>query len=83
MSLPDRKEEMVRRMLEGPHPPVPAGLALRAAERGTRIRRRRTAGRRVAWLLLAAALTGFVVWATLTQPWEAPPARTAPPVEGY
>lgn len=24
MSLPDRKEEMVRRMLKGPHPPVPA-----------------------------------------------------------
>ncbi|WP_406136959.1 hypothetical protein [Streptomyces sp. NBC_01089] len=83
MSLPDRKEEMVRRMLAGPHPPVPADLALRAAERGARIRRRRTAGRRLAWLLLATALTGFVVWAALTQPWAPPPARTTPPVEGY
>ncbi|MFE2374969.1 hypothetical protein [Streptomyces sp. NPDC059398] len=83
MSLPDRKEEMARRMLAGPHPPVPADLALRAAERGARIRRRRTAGRRAVWLLLAAALAAFVVWATLTHPWTPPPARTTPPVEGY
>ncbi|WP_327295630.1 MULTISPECIES: hypothetical protein [unclassified Streptomyces] len=83
MSLPDRKEEMVRRMLKGPHPPVPADLALRAAERGTRIRRRRTVARRVVWLLLTTVLVVFVVWATLTQPWAPPPARTTPPVEGY
>ncbi|WP_405777804.1 hypothetical protein [Streptomyces sp. NBC_00859] len=83
MNLPDRKEEMVRRMLAGPHPQVPADLLLRATERGARMRRRRRTGRRAAWLLLTAALLGFVVWATLAQPWAVPPARTTPPVEGY
>ncbi|MCX4548606.1 hypothetical protein OG204_24045 [Streptomyces sp. NBC_01387] len=83
MNRPDRKEDVVRRMLEGPHPLVPADLVARATVRGTRMRRRRTAGRRLLWLLLTAGLVVFVVWAAVTHPWAPPPVRTTPPVEGF
>ncbi|MFD9488120.1 hypothetical protein [Streptomyces sp. NPDC059991] len=83
MSLPDRKEAEVRRLLEGPHPPVPAELALRAAESGLRLLRRRRAARRLMWLVIVAAAVVFAVWASRVHPWVAPPSTVAPPVEGF
>ncbi|MFJ5549555.1 MULTISPECIES: hypothetical protein [unclassified Streptomyces] len=83
MSLPDRKELEVRRMLEGPHPVVPVGLAAQAAARGTRLLRRRRALRRLGWTLLLAAAVAFTVWASLTRPWVVPPSTVAPPLEGW
>ncbi|WP_328537014.1 hypothetical protein [Streptomyces sp. NBC_00344] len=83
MSLTSRAEEEVRRILDTPHPPVPADLAIRARERGSGMLRRRTAARRLLWLLLTAALVAFVVWATVAQPWAVPPSQTTPPVEGF
>lgn len=83
MSLPDRKEAEVRRVLEGPHPPVPAELAVRAAELGQRLLRRRRAARRLMWLVIVAAAVVFAVWAARVHPWVAPPSTVAPPVEGF
>ncbi|MBT2510291.1 hypothetical protein J7I98_31440 [Streptomyces sp. ISL-98] len=83
MSLPDRKQDEVRRMLEGTHPPVPAELAMRAAERGSRMLRRRAVARRVMWLLLVVAVVAFLVWASVEQPWVVPPSDVAPPLEGW
>ncbi|MFJ2089706.1 hypothetical protein ACIOEW_10590 [Streptomyces sp. NPDC087901] len=78
-----RREDEVRRMLDTPHPQVPAELAARAAERGDRLlRRRRVLGR--LWLLTAAAVVvAFAVWAVVAQPWQVPPAETTPPLEGW
>ncbi|OEJ25290.1 hypothetical protein AR457_13275 [Streptomyces agglomeratus] len=83
MSLPDRKQDEVRRMLEGAHPPVPADLGPHAAERGARLLRRRMLARRLMWVLLASAVVAFVVWAAVEQPWVAPPSEIAPPLEGW
>ncbi|WP_028811686.1 hypothetical protein [Streptomyces flavidovirens] len=83
MSLPDRKQDEVRRMLEGPHPPVPADLGPRAAERGARLLRRRVLARRLMWLLLGLAVVTFTVWALVEQPWVAPPSEVAPPLEAW
>ncbi|MDQ0941134.1 hypothetical protein [Streptomyces sp. V1I1] len=83
MSRQDRKEDEVRRMLETRHPAVPADLAARAAEHGTRLLRRHRAVRRAAWLLLMAAAIAFAVWAATTEPWMTPPTRTTPPLEGW
>ncbi|MEV7420532.1 hypothetical protein [Streptomyces sp. NPDC089919] len=83
MSLPDRKELEVRRLLEGPHPVVPADLAPTAAARGARLLRRRQALRRAGWTLLLAAAVAFTVWASLTRPWVTPPSTVAPPLEGW
>ncbi|MFK0097235.1 hypothetical protein [Streptomyces sp. NPDC091040] len=82
MSGTGRRQDEVRRMLEGPHPPVPAGLAASAAERGARLLRRRRALRRLWVLALVAAVTAFTVWALTVRPWETPPAETTP-VEGW
>ncbi|MGP8299448.1 hypothetical protein ACTPOK_16310 [Streptomyces inhibens] len=82
MSLPDRKETEVRRMLAGPHPLVPPDLAGRAAARGRRRKARRRALRRIGWLLALLALTALA-WAVIAQPWTPPPVRTTPPVEGW
>ncbi|MFF5333153.1 hypothetical protein [Streptomyces sp. NPDC013181] len=79
MSGTGRREDRVRRMLEGPHPRVPADLAARAAERGGRLVRRRRTLRRLGTLLLVAAVAAFTVWALLVRPWEAPPATTPSP----
>ncbi|GAA0580202.1 hypothetical protein [Streptomyces crystallinus] len=83
MSMPDRKEAEVRRILEGPHPTVPAELAVRSAELGLRLLRRRQAARRLMWLVIVAAAVVFAVWASRVHPWVAPPSTVAPPVEGF
>ncbi|WP_371630394.1 hypothetical protein OG892_25740 [Streptomyces sp. NBC_00341] len=83
MSGTGRKEDEVRRMLDGPHPPVPADLAERAAELGGRVLRRRRALRRLGLLVLIAAVAVFAVWAVTVQPWQAPPAETTPPLGGW
>ena len=56
MSLPDRKETEVRRMLAGPHPLVPPDLAARALSRGSRLlaHRRLLRRARLGWSLLVA-----------------------------
>ncbi|WP_329118007.1 hypothetical protein [Streptomyces sp. NBC_01465] len=83
MSAPDRKETEVRLMLETPHPVVPAGLAVRATERGARMQRRRRVARRAAWMVLVVVVIGFVVWVAVAQPWAVPPSTVTPPVEGF
>lgn len=83
MSLPDRKEEEVRRMLDGPHPVVPPDLAGLAVGRGRRILARRRALRASAGVLVLAAVVAFTVWAVIAQPWLAPPADTTPPLDGW
>ncbi|MFI2372878.1 hypothetical protein [Streptomyces sp. NPDC018833] len=83
MSGADRKENEVRRMMEGPQPVVPADLAVRAAAHGSRLVRRHRALRRAGWLLIVAAALAFVVWATVNQPWLVPPSQTTPPLEGF
>ncbi|MFI5616608.1 hypothetical protein [Streptomyces sp. NPDC051567] len=83
MSLPSHKEHQVGRLLEGPYPAVPAGLAAAAAVRGDRMRRRRRALRRLGWALLLAAAAAFAVWAARTQPWTPPPGGISPPLEGW
>ncbi|WP_327709168.1 hypothetical protein OG912_10800 [Streptomyces sp. NBC_00464] len=83
MSGTGRKEDEVRRMLEGPRPQVPAELAARAEERGVRLLRRRRVLRRLWLLVVTAAVVAFTVWAVVAQPWQAPPAETTPPLEGW
>ncbi|MEN8653611.1 hypothetical protein ABCR94_24135 [Streptomyces sp. 21So2-11] len=83
MSRADRKENEVRRMLDGAHPPVPADLGARAAERGERLLRRNVVARRVMWVLLMAVIVAFAVWVSVEQPWVTPPSDTAPPLEGW
>lgn len=83
MSRADRKEDEVRRMLDTRYPPVPADLASRAADRGNRLLRRHRAVRRAGWLLLAAAVIAFAVWASVTEPWVSPPTDVTPPLEGW
>ncbi|MFF7336169.1 hypothetical protein ACFZAT_02405 [Streptomyces sp. NPDC008163] len=78
MSGTGRREDEVRRMLEGPHPQVPADLSARAAERGGGLLRRRRALRRLWVLALVAAVAVFAVWALTVRPWETPPAETTP-----
>ncbi|MFB7559580.1 hypothetical protein [Streptomyces brevispora] len=83
MSGTGRREDEVRRMLEGPHPQVPADLAERAVERGGRLLRRRRALRVLGLLVLIAALAAFTVWAVSVQPWQSSPAETTPPLDGW
>ena len=83
MNGPERKEVEVRRMMDGPHPVVPAGLGPLAAEQGVRLLRRRRALRRVWLVLLLVAVIAFTAWATVAEPWTAPPSDTTPPLEGW
>ncbi|MFJ9884877.1 hypothetical protein ACIQRW_03340 [Streptomyces sp. NPDC091287] len=79
----DPREEQVRRMLDGPHPALPPGLAARAVLRGGRRLRLRRAVRRTGLWLLAVAFAAFLVWAGVEQPWETEPAQVTPPLEGW
>jgi ferric-dicitrate binding protein FerR (iron transport regulator) len=76
---PDHRADQVRRMLRGAHPPVPADLALRAAERGARLLRRRRVAHRLVVCLLWAVVAALVVWAVVAEPWTTPPASTTSP----
>lgn len=82
MNRHERKEDEVRRLMDGSHPHVPGDLGARAVERGVRLLRRDRAVRRIWWALLALAVAAFVVWASITHPWEVPPAGTTPPLDG-
>ncbi|MCX5204579.1 hypothetical protein OG897_24380 [Streptomyces sp. NBC_00237] len=84
MSLRKQKEDEVRLILEqAEHPVVPSDLLGRATERGGRDLRRRRLLRRALWVLTVAAVIAFLVWASVVQPWQAPPADVTPPVEGF
>ncbi|WP_329116725.1 hypothetical protein [Streptomyces sp. NBC_01353] len=83
MTRHERKEDEVRRMLESTYPQVPGDLAARAVERGTRLLHRDRAVRRALWVLLAAAVLAFAVWASVAEPWQVPPSETTPPLEGW
>ncbi|MFD5630982.1 MULTISPECIES: hypothetical protein [unclassified Streptomyces] len=82
MSMRER-ETAVRRMLEQAPARVPPDLHADVVRRGARILRRRTAARRLMWLLLFAATVAFVVWALAAQPWVEPPSETTPPLTGW
>lgn len=80
MSQYERKEQAIRRLLEGTAPSVPPELHDDAVRRGSRALRRRRAARRLFWTLLFAAVVAFVVWASLARPWVEPPSDTTPPL---
>ncbi|WP_171052950.1 hypothetical protein [Streptomyces marianii] len=82
MSGPERREEEVRRMLDAPHPLVPADLHVRAAHRGARLRRRRRTLHHVGCVLLLVAIA-FAMWAVAVEPWVVPPSATTPEIEGW
>lgn len=77
MSLRDR-EAAVRRLMNGAPVQVPPELHGEAVRRGARMLRRRAAARRLLWLVVLAAVTAFVVWASMTRPWVEPPSDTTP-----
>ncbi|MFE4333432.1 hypothetical protein ACFRQM_29605 [Streptomyces sp. NPDC056831] len=83
MSRSSRREDEVRRMLDGRHPQVPADLAQRATERGGRLLHRRRFARRLVLLVAFAAVVAFTVWAVAAQPWQLPPTETTPPLDGW
>ncbi|WP_327353805.1 hypothetical protein [Streptomyces sp. NBC_01304] len=83
MTLPDRKETQVRRLLDTALPGVPPGVCPEAVRWGSRIARRRLVAVRLLWLLLFAAVVAFAVWAGIEQPWVEPPSTTTPPLEGW
>ncbi|MDI9887758.1 hypothetical protein QMZ92_26155 [Streptomyces sp. HNM0645] len=83
MSRPGRKEEEVRRMLDAPHPRVPADLHVRAARRGARLRRRRRTLHHVGCVLLLVAAIAFTMWAVAVEPWGVPPSATTPEIDGW
>jgi hypothetical protein len=77
------REAAVRRIMERVASPVPAGLHTEAVRRGSRMLRRRTAARRLLWLVLLAAAVAFTVWAVTVRPWVEPPTETTPPLTGW
>ncbi|WP_073946193.1 hypothetical protein [Streptomyces kebangsaanensis] len=77
------REAAVRRLLEQRPPQVPVELYDDVVRRGERVLRRRTAARRVMWLVLFAAAVAFTVWALTVRPWVEPPSQTTPPVSGW
>jgi hypothetical protein len=83
MSPVNRREDAVRRILEGSTPSVPPDLYTDVVRRGGRMLRRRRTARRLLWLLLLAAAVAFVVWASMARPWVEPPSETTPPLTGW
>lgn len=77
------REAAVRRLMERSAPRVPPDLCADAVRRGTRLLRRRTAARRLTWLLLFTAAVVFTVWAATVHPWAEPPSQTTPPLTGW
>ncbi|MFF9406738.1 hypothetical protein ACF1B0_14635 [Streptomyces anandii] len=77
------REAAVRRILDQTPPQVPADLYEDVLRRGGRMLRRRTAARRVLWLVLFAAAVAFTVWALTVRPWVVPPSQTTPPLSGW
>ncbi|MFE0625534.1 hypothetical protein ACFW3D_01025 [Streptomyces sp. NPDC058864] len=77
MSPYDRKEDEVRRLLDGPHPGVPVDLAPRAAERGRRVLARRRVVHAVLWALLVVGVVVAIVLAVRWWP-AAQPLDTTP-----
>jgi hypothetical protein len=69
--------------MDGTPPSVPPDLYADVVRRGGRMLRRRTAARRLMWLLLFAASVAFVVWALTARPWVEPPSETTPPLTGW
>ncbi|MFF4748757.1 hypothetical protein ACWD5R_02590 [Streptomyces sp. NPDC002514] len=82
MNRPER-EAAARRIMERVPPPVPPDLYPEAVRRGRRELRRRTAARRLLWLVLCAGAVAFAVWAVTARPWVEPPSRTTPPLTGW
>ncbi|MFL4906672.1 hypothetical protein ACJ6WF_26650 [Streptomyces sp. MMS24-I2-30] len=82
MNRPER-EAAARRIMERVPPPVPPDLYPEVVRRGSRELRRRTAARRLLWLVLCAAAVAFAVWAVTARPWVEPPSRTTPPLTGW
>ncbi|MCF6522058.1 hypothetical protein [Streptomyces sp. JJ36] len=80
MTLPDRQERELRRMLDGSHAPLPADLALRARSRGDRLLRRRHALRSLLWTLAFLAALALASWAAVAEPWSVPSRDSTPPV---
>ncbi|GAA2628528.1 hypothetical protein [Streptomyces axinellae] len=81
MSLPDRKEAEVRKLLaQLPGEPVPADLAERALRRGARLLRRRRVLRTVTWLCALLCLAALAGWLLADRPWSQPPPATSPTV---
>ncbi|MBO8187609.1 hypothetical protein [Streptomyces spirodelae] len=80
MSLPDRKEAEVRRLLvQRTAEPVPADLAERALADGARLLRRRRVLRTVLWGVVLAGLLALTAWSLAARPWSEPPPTTTPP----
>ncbi|WP_433892050.1 hypothetical protein [Streptomyces sp. CA-111067] len=79
--VPNRRDDEVRRLLDTPHPMVPADLPLRAVVRGRRIVRRRRAAHHVLLALLAAAVLAGIVVAVMMWPHHDTPQT--PSDDGY
>ncbi|MFE0949231.1 hypothetical protein [Streptomyces mutabilis] len=78
-----QREAAARRIMEQSPALVPPELYADVLRRGGRMLRRRTAVRRLMWVLLGAAAVAFTVWALTVQPWVEPPSETTPPVTGW
>ncbi|MCS0634559.1 hypothetical protein NX801_02550 [Streptomyces sp. LP05-1] len=78
----ERREEEVRRLLAPPGLRLPPDVLPGAVARGTRLRHRTRALRRLLWLLLVAVAVAFAVWAAATEPWHRPPLDVSPVFTG-
>nr|WP_079408257.1 hypothetical protein [Streptomyces sp. 3211] len=76
------EETRVRQILERTVPRVPPEVYGEAVRRGARMLHRRTAARRLVWLLLLAAAVAFIVCVMTVQPWADPSADMTPPWTG-
>ncbi|MER6530311.1 hypothetical protein [Streptomyces sp. NPDC001508] len=83
MNRPEREAAARRIMERMPAPTVPPDLHPEVVRRGSRMLRRRTAARRLLWLVLLAAAVAFTVWAATARPWVEPPSQTTPPLTGW